>query len=162
MKLKEMIGQQSPRDVFNFDESALFYRLPPNKTLATVKRNGKKSEKDRIAVAMCCNMNGTEKMDLVVIGKSKKPRAFRKANTKQMEFVYFNKQTAWQNRSTFAEWLRQFDAKMHGRRVLLLFNNASCHYGAPKCYNVKLVFLPPNMKAHLQPLDAGKFEWMFS
>lgn len=37
------------------------------------------------------------------------------------------KKTAWQNRSLFAEWLRQFDAKMHGRRVLLLLDNASCH-----------------------------------
>lgn len=36
MELKKMIEQYSPRDVFNFDESALSYRLPPNKTLATV------------------------------------------------------------------------------------------------------------------------------
>ena len=129
MELKQLIGQYSPRNVFNFDESALFYRLPPNKTLSTVKRNGKKPEKDLITVAMCCNMTGTEKKDLVVIGKSKQPRAFRKANTKQTKFLYFNNQTAWQNRSTFAEWIRHFDAKMHGRRVLLLLDNASCHYG---------------------------------
>ena len=77
-----MIGHYSPRVVFNFDESALFYRLSPKKTLATVNRYGKKSEKDSITVAMCCNMTGTEKMDLVVIGKSKQLRAFRKANTK--------------------------------------------------------------------------------
>ena len=83
MGLRELVGQYSLRDVFNFDESALFYRLPPNKTLAKVKRYGKKSEKDRITVAMCCNMTGTEKMDLVVIGKSKQPRSLRKAKTKQ-------------------------------------------------------------------------------
>ena len=52
MELKVLIGQYSPRYVFNFDESALFYRLPLNKTLVTVKRYGKKSEKDRITVAM--------------------------------------------------------------------------------------------------------------
>ena len=81
-------------------------------------------------------MTGTEKMDLVVIGKSKQSRAFRKFNTKLVKFLYFNNQAAWQNRSTFAEWLRHFDAKMHGRRVLLLLDNASCHYGAAECYNV--------------------------
>ena len=42
MELKELIGQYSPRDVFNFDESVLFYRLLPNKTLTAVKRNGRK------------------------------------------------------------------------------------------------------------------------
>ena len=77
-----------------------------------------------------------------------------------MKFLYFNNQTAWQNRSTFAERLRHFDAKMHRRRVLLLLDNASCHYGAAECYNVKPTFLPPNMTAHLQALDAGKFEWI--
>ena len=43
MELKELIGQYSPRDVFNFDESDLFYRLRPNKTLETVKRNSNRS-----------------------------------------------------------------------------------------------------------------------
>ena len=104
-------------------------------------------------------MTGTENMDLVVIGKSKLPRAFRKANTKQMKFLYFNNQTAWQNRSKFAKWIRHFEAKMHGR---LLLDNVSCHYVAAECYSVQLAFLPPNMTAHLQPLDTGKFEWMFS
>ena len=44
MDLKWLIEQYSPRDGFNVDEAALFYRLPPNITLATVKRDGKKSE----------------------------------------------------------------------------------------------------------------------
>ena len=155
IELKTLIGQYEPVDVFNFDESALFYRLPPNKTLATMKRNGKKGEKDRITVAFCCNMAGTEKMDIVVIGKSKEPRAFRHANVGSMPFTYYNNATAWQNRSTFGDWLRQFDLKMHGRRVLLLLDNASCHVVTHKCYNVVVQFLPPNMTAHVQPLDAG-------
>ena len=46
---------------------------------------------------------------------------------------------------------------MHGRRVLLLMNNTSFHYGAAECYNVKMSFLPPYMTAQLQPRDSGKF-----
>lgn len=38
------------------DESALYYRLSPNKTLASVRRNGKMTEKGRITVVFCCNM----------------------------------------------------------------------------------------------------------
>ena len=58
--------------------------------LETVKRNGNNSEEDRIIVAMCCKMTGIEKMNLVVIGKSKQLRAVRKANTKQMKSLYCN------------------------------------------------------------------------
>ena len=57
-------------DIFYVNESDLVYHSPPSKTLRTVKRNKKKSQKDIITVAKCCNMNITEKMDLVVIGKS--------------------------------------------------------------------------------------------
>ena len=66
-----------------------------------------------------------------------------------MKYLYFNNQTAWQNRSKFAEWNRHFDAKIHGRRVLLLLDNASCHDGAAECYNVKLAFLPPKYDSTL-------------
>ena len=44
-----MIGQYPQRNAFNFDESDLFYRLRPNKTLETVKRNSNRSENDRIS-----------------------------------------------------------------------------------------------------------------
>lgn len=39
MTLKKRIDQFPPENVFNFDETALFYRLPPNKTLATASWN---------------------------------------------------------------------------------------------------------------------------
>ena len=87
---------------------------------------------------------------------SPSPRALRKANVKNMKFVYYNNGTVWQNRSTFGDWLRAFDHKMHGRRVLLLLDNASSHAVTQTCYNVKIKFLPPNMTAHIQPLDAGR------
>ena len=66
--------------------------------MATIKLNGKKSEKDRFTVATFYNMTGCKKIDLVVIGKSKKLRAFRKANTKKINFVHFDTQNAWKNR----------------------------------------------------------------
>ena len=35
-EIRSLIKHFSPSDVFNFDETALFYDLPPNKTLSTV------------------------------------------------------------------------------------------------------------------------------
>ena len=73
------------------------------------------SEKERVLVAMCCNMTGTEKMDVVVIGNSEQPRDFHKSNTKQVKFLYFTNHTACQNRSNIAKWIRCVNTKMNGR-----------------------------------------------
>ena len=102
-------------------------------------------------------MTGIEKMDLVVIGKSKQPRAFRKANTKQMKFCTSTIRLGGKTgqRLLSGSGIRCQDAREASASLL---DNASCHFGAAECYNAKLAFLPPNMTAHLQPLDAGKFE----
>ena len=75
--LQELINQYEPRNVFNFDETAIFYRLPPNRTLATIKRKGKKKDKERFTLGLCCNLDGSEKIKPFVIGKSKTPRCFK-------------------------------------------------------------------------------------
>lgn len=82
MELKDFTCKYAPEDIFKFDESALFYRSPSNITLATVKQSGKKLVNDRVTVDFCCNMTGTEEIDLVVIGNSREPRAFRKVSIK--------------------------------------------------------------------------------
>jgi hypothetical protein len=158
-EIMELIGQYSPQDVFNFDESALFYRLPPNKTLATLKRGGTEADKERVTAAFCCNLTGSEKMQPVIIGKAARPLPFRKVQIDSVPFHYYHNKTAWQNRGTFSDWLRKFDLKMSGRKVLLLLDNASSHYVAYQCRNVKIHFLPPNMTSKIQPLDAGEVSY---
>lgn len=46
--------------------------------------------------------------------------------------------------------------QQQGRHVLLLCDNASCHkLETTVLSNVKVVYLPPNLTAWLQPMDAG-------
>ena len=45
-KIKEEINKYNLDDVFNFDECALFYRLEPDKTLATKRLSGRKKNKE--------------------------------------------------------------------------------------------------------------------
>ena len=52
MELIEMIGQYSLRYLFSFDESALFYRLTPNMTMATVKCN-ERSQRRIVSQSQC-------------------------------------------------------------------------------------------------------------
>lgn len=74
--LKQILAKYAPEDIFNKDESALFYKLLPNRTMAFKGETctGGKHAKDRISVAYTVNMSGNEKLPLLVIGKSAKPK----------------------------------------------------------------------------------------
>ncbi|CAF4641859.1 unnamed protein product, partial [Rotaria magnacalcarata] len=59
-------------DVFNADETGLFYRATPDRSLVLSNeecKGGKKS-KERLTVLLYSNLTGTEKLKPVVIGKS--------------------------------------------------------------------------------------------
>ena len=58
--------------------------------------------------------------------------------------------------SSFGSFLKEFDARMSGRQVLLLIDNAPTHkWPDLELRNTKVHFLPPNTTAVLQPMDAG-------
>ncbi|UYV75558.1 K02A2.6-like [Cordylochernes scorpioides] len=67
------------KDIFNADETGLFWRLLPDKTLHFKGETctGGNASKERITILLCCNMDGSEKMQPLVIGKAKQPRCFR-------------------------------------------------------------------------------------
>ena len=54
------------------------YRLEPNKTLADTGKQavGKKLNKDRLSVVICCNASGSDKVKPLVITRVRKPRCF--------------------------------------------------------------------------------------
>jgi hypothetical protein len=155
LMLKEEINQYKLDDVFNFDETALFYRLQPNKTLSS----GEKISKERLTVGLCVNATGTIKLKPVVIGKYKKPRCFGNVWTPQDIVKYYFNLKAWMTMDIFRNWLQYVDKKMHNekRNILLLLDNAGGHNTTSdlKLTNVRLLYLPPNTTSMLQPLDAG-------
>lgn len=62
---------------------------------------------------------------------------------------------AWMNGELFRQWLHRFDLRMHGRKVLLLIDNASSHKVQYELNNVTVRYLPPNMTSRIQSLDTG-------
>ncbi len=63
--------------IFNCDETGLYYKLLPQKTLAShfeKSADGRKRQKERVTINACSNASGTIKLLLLLIGKSKKPR----------------------------------------------------------------------------------------
>lgn len=76
--LQRVLQDYDPEDIFNLDETGLFYRLGPNYTLATKKVSGTKKSKDRITVALAANATGTTKIKPFVITKSSATPMLRK------------------------------------------------------------------------------------
>lgn len=69
----------SPDQIYNADESGLYWKTIPDKTLASeleLRARGSKVSKERITFMPCANASGTHKLPLLVIGKAQKPRAF--------------------------------------------------------------------------------------
>ncbi|UYV63589.1 hypothetical protein LAZ67_2004890 [Cordylochernes scorpioides] len=161
-KKKESILVNSgydPANIYNADETGLFFQLIPDRTLAHKDENcrGVKRMKQRITVLLCCNSTGTDKRRLLIIGKSAKPRCFRNFSP-HFYCTYTSNSKPWMTSSIFQEWLLQLNKQLVSERsrILLLLDNATSHC-VPNdgLSNIKIHFLPPNMTASLQPLDSG-------
>ena len=93
-------------DIFNADETALYYRGLPDKGHCEKGFNltGGKKAMNRITALLCSNMLGTEKRPLLVIGKSKRPCSFPK-NLQNLPVEYDSSKKAWMTRDRFTRWL---------------------------------------------------------
>ena len=106
---------------------------------------------------VAANMSGKEKLPLLVIGKSLRPRCMK--NVKNLPVDYTANKKAWMTSTIFENWLRKLDRKflLQGRSVAMVVDNcpAHPHIHIDGLRSIKLVFLPPNTTSHLQPCDQG-------
>lgn len=154
--LQETIQQYSPEDVFNVDEAGLFWRLLPNKTFAFKGKNctSCKKNKERITMLLGANMTGTEKLPILIIGRSNNPRCFKNAT---IPVRYVSNKKSWMTATIFENWLKEWDRKLiaKGRKVLLFVDKCSAHPSAIQLSNINLKFFLPNTTALAQPMDQG-------
>ena len=71
--LPQLLQEYDPEDVYNADETGLYYQATPDGSLsyAYEQLSGSKKAMDRITVLCCTNMTGKTKVKLLVISKSK-------------------------------------------------------------------------------------------
>jgi len=60
-------------DIYNMDETGLYWKLVPDRSLSTEQLSGLKREKARISLALTGNRDGTERVPIWAIGTAKKP-----------------------------------------------------------------------------------------
>lgn len=150
-------GQYTDEQIFNADETGLFYRLTPDKTLkfkGETCADGKLS-KERITVMVATNISGSVKRQLLVIGKSQYPRCFKRVRSLPVD--YKSNRRAWMTLEIFEEWVRSWDRELtkEKKMILLLVDNCPAHIEIQDLKNITLVFLPPDTTSVLQPMDQG-------
>lgn len=110
-QLGRFLHQFSADDICNTDETGVFYRLLPGKTLEFKKvdcHGGIQCNK-RLTALVCVNMTGCDELPLVIIGKSANTRCFK--NKKTLRTPYTSNKKAWMTSGIFTDWLRNLNQK---------------------------------------------------
>ncbi|XP_060592007.1 tigger transposable element-derived protein 6-like [Ruditapes philippinarum] len=167
--LPALLKDFSPQNIFNADETGLFYKLMPSYSLnvrGETCTGGKKGKERLTFLVACrdhsgqefylaCNMDGSEKLKLVVIGRFANPRCFK--GVKSLPVTYLANKRAWMTGKLFSDWVLQLDRKFssQSRKVLLIVDNCAAHPKLTGLKSITLAFFPPNTTSVLQPCDQG-------
>lgn len=154
-----VLAEYERQDIWNADESALFYRMQEAHTFAGVNEqvHGGKVNKARVTILVTVSAAG-EKLPLLCIGKSKNPRwpvvMGKKANS---PVDYDSSKKGWMTEVVWVKYINAFNNRMRirGRRALLFVDNCSVHKFASELSHTIIMKLPVNTTSKLQPCDQG-------
>ena len=160
--LPTLLEEYEPHNIYNLDETALFYKALANRTYAfrneDVRGSKATQSKDRLSLMLCVNMTGTDKLRPLLIGKSQNPACLKKKKVQlsDLKVDYYNNKKGWMTGVIFDHWLKQWNKTLCNQRryVAVVIDNAPSHVYSEHS-NIKVVCLPPNTTSKSQPLDQG-------
>ena len=96
-KLRDICEGYEAKNIANCDETALFFKVLPNKTLhlKNEKCSGGKLSKDRITLMLTVFADGSKLQKPLIIGKSQNPRCFKGLHKKKLHCDYYANTKAW-------------------------------------------------------------------
>jgi hypothetical protein len=94
-------------DIFNKDETGVFWHQTPTRRVATGNKSGRKKDKQRVTASLACNASSTERSQLFLIGKAKRPRSFPESFQPERDINsrYSNNKTAWMTTQEYLKWV---------------------------------------------------------
>jgi hypothetical protein len=102
-RIQAILSGYNLRDIYNFDESGLFYWMPPDRGLATSQLSGVKGDKAQIIPGFTMNADGSDIHAPMFIGHACRPRCFAKKDASAFGFHYYWNKKAWMTASIF-QW----------------------------------------------------------
>lgn len=160
----------SPEQVYNADETGLFWRRLPSANAAATTTAGAmpalRQTKDRLTVLTCANATGSHKIRPLVIGKGSGVPTLK--GPPQLPVAYRAQGNAWVDREVFADWFRHIfvpSVKEHfsavgfpaDSKAVLLLDSSRAHPQEAELAadNVFTILLPASVAALVQPMDQG-------
>ncbi|XP_050522274.1 tigger transposable element-derived protein 4-like [Daktulosphaira vitifoliae] len=142
VKLQYLLCEYDPKNVFNADETGLFFKCLPDRTLTykNEKCHGGKLSKERVTLLFAVNMDGSEKLKPLFIGKSAKPRCYK--NVKSLPVMYRNNRKSWMTTELWNEWLETLnnDMQKQRRKIIIFVDNCTAHNNLSTLSNVRIEF----------------------
>ncbi|KII71226.1 hypothetical protein RF11_11743 [Thelohanellus kitauei] len=146
--------------MYNADETGLYYRATPDGSLdyKHIPLSSYKKSMNRITLLFCTNMSGTDKRNLLMIGKSARSRCFKGLRIEGLPVEYHANKNEWMTSQMFRSWLTSWhrNLKHEHRNVLLLVDNYAAHPHLDNLQNIQLEFLPPNTTSLIQSIGIGE------
>ncbi|KAJ7322503.1 hypothetical protein JRQ81_018790 [Phrynocephalus forsythii] len=133
-----MLSTYEPRNIYACGEVGLLFRATPEEV-------AEGSRQDQLTVLLCSNMDASDKRDVLLVGKARRPPGFPGGQGQgSAPAAYEASPKAWMTAPIFTEWLRTFNEEMRrqGRHVALCLVPCAAHPAA-ELSNVRMVFLPP-------------------
>ena len=108
---KKTSNTSNPCDIFNMNETGLFFRTTEDKTFHQKGQecSGGKRTKMWLTISLCTNMVGDKETPLV-IWKSLNPCCFKCVNKKTLPVEYHTNKEARMTSGIFETWLKKFNA----------------------------------------------------
>uniref|UniRef100_A0A8C9VDH0 HTH CENPB-type domain-containing protein n=1 Tax=Scleropages formosus TaxID=113540 RepID=A0A8C9VDH0_SCLFO len=162
-------GGYDARQVFNMDETGLFWKRLPSKTFMSQEEKkvpSHKPSKDRLALLLGGNLKGDVKLKPLLVYHSENPRALKGMLRSVLPVIWRSNHKSWVTQDVFMDYVRSYFSPFVEKycrenslpnKALLIIDNAPCHPVGTILYadNIEVVFLPPQTTSLLQPMDQG-------
>ena len=163
--IRRKLESYPPDRVYNMDDTGLLYKCLPSRSYVPCRdrrlARGSKAMRniDRVTLLLCTNATGTHKLPVTMIGSAARPLCFR-GEGNECPLPYFDQKKAWMDKHVYEGWwnnvfLPAVRHRHRGAKCALIMDNSSTHDVALSSEDVEIFFLPPNLTAVYQPMDAG-------